>query len=153
MEGEPNDVRPTDRRRGAQHPAKVGMNVDPFGHNAMLPQILRGQGMDSYMFLRPGPHESDFRDTLFQWEAPDGSRVLAYRIPFEYGSPGGSVDGQIDKALGQLDPALTDAMVFYRVGNHGGGPTKANIESIHRYDRMGSFGRMHMASPRDYFDL
>ena len=26
---------------------------------------------------------------LFQWESPDGSRVLAYRIPFEYCSPAG----------------------------------------------------------------
>ena len=43
-------------------------------------------------------------------------------------------------------------MVFYGVGNHGGGPTRANIESIHRYDRMGSFGRMKMSSPREYFD-
>ncbi|WP_150307053.1 alpha-mannosidase [Planctomonas psychrotolerans] len=132
--------------------ASVGMNVDPFGHNAMLPQILRGQGLDSYVFLRPGPHESDFADTLFWWEAPDGSRVLGYRIPYEYGSPPGAVDGQVDKALGQLDRSLGNLMVFYGVGNHGGGPTKANIESIHRYDRMGSFGRMTMASPRHYFD-
>jgi alpha-mannosidase len=43
-------------------------------------------------------------------------------------------------------------MVFYGVGNHGGGPTIANIESIHRYDRMGTFGRLRMASPREYFD-
>jgi alpha-mannosidase len=132
--------------------ATVGMNVDPFGHNAMLPQILRGQGMDSYMFLRPGPHESELEETLFWWEAPDGSRVLGYRIPFEYCSPAGSVDGQTDKSLGALDRSIGDAMVFYGVGNHGGGPTKANIESIYRYDRMGSFGRMQMASPRRYFD-
>ena len=132
--------------------ATVGMNVDPFGHNGMLPQILRSQGMDSYMFLRPGPHESDFDETLFWWESPDGSRVLAYRIPYEYGSPAGSVDGQTDKALGQLDKGIGDLMVFYGVGNHGGGPTKANIESIYRYDRMGSFGRMVMSSPRTYFD-
>jgi alpha-mannosidase len=54
-------------------PSTVGMNVDPFGHNAMLPQILRGQGMDSYTFLRPGPHESDLAPSLFWWEAPDGA--------------------------------------------------------------------------------
>src|SRR5690625_1006421 len=132
--------------------ATVGMNVDPFGHNVMLPQILRGQGMDSYVFLRPGPHESDLEGTAFWWESPDGSRVLGYRIPFEYCSPPGSVDGQTDKALGQLDHSLGDMMIFYGVGNHGGGPTRANIESIYRYDRMGSFGRMTMSSPRRYFD-
>ncbi len=133
-------------------PATVGMNADPFGHTASLPTILRLQGMDSYLFLRPGPHESDFHDSLFWWRAPDGSRVLAYRIPHEYCSSPGSVDGQIDKALGALDPALEDVMVFYGVGNHGGGPTIANIESIHRYDRMGSFGRLVMSSPREYVD-
>jgi alpha-mannosidase len=132
--------------------ATVGMNVDPFGHNVMLPQILRGQGMDSYVFMRPGPHEGDLPGSLFWWQSPDGSRVLAYRIPFEYSSPPGSVDGQIDKALGTLGEPLDSLMVFYGVGNHGGGPTRANIESIKRYDRMGSFGRMVMASPRDYFD-
>jgi alpha-mannosidase len=132
--------------------ADVGMNVDPFGHNAMLPQILRGQRMDSYMFLRPGKHESDLDDTLFHWEAPDGSRVLAYRIPFEYCSPPGDVAWQTEKSIAQLDSSLGEGMVFYGVGNHGGGPTKANIESIYRYDRMGSFGRMKMSSPREYFD-
>jgi alpha-mannosidase len=132
--------------------ATVGMNVDPFGHNVMIPQILRGQGMDSYVFLRPGPQESDFGDSLFWWQAPDGSRVLAYRIPFEYGSPPGSVAGQTEKSLAAVATGVGDMMVFYGVGNHGGGPTRANIESIHRYDRMGSFGRMTMSSPRDYFD-
>ncbi|WP_314505052.1 glycoside hydrolase family 38 C-terminal domain-containing protein [uncultured Microbacterium sp.] len=132
--------------------AQVGMNVDPFGHNVMIPQVLRQQRMDSYLFMRPGPQESDFDDTLFWWESPDGSRVLAYRIPFEYGSPPGDIVEQTEKSLAALDRSLGAMMVFYGVGNHGGGPTRANIESIHRYDRMGSFGRMKMSSPREYFD-
>jgi len=132
--------------------ATVGMNVDPFGHSATLPMILRGQRMDSYAFLRPGPHESDFSGTLFHWESPDGSRVLAHRIPFEYTSGPGDVAHQTEKALAQLDKSLGQMMVFYGVGNHGGGPTKMNIDSIHRYDRMGTFGRMKMSSPRTYFD-
>lgn len=132
--------------------ADVGMNVDPFGHHAMLPQVLRLQRMDCYTFMRPGPHETDLDRTLFWWESPDGSRVLAYRIPFEYCSPPGDVSGQTEKAIAQLDRGMGEAMVFYGVGNHGGGPTKANIDSIHRYDRMGSFGRMRMSDPRAYFD-
>lgn len=132
--------------------ATVGMNVDPFGHTATLPQILRGQRLDSYMFLRPGKHESDLDDTLFWWESPDGAKVLAYRIPFEYCSPPGDIAWQTEKSIMALDRAHGEGMVFYGVGNHGGGPTKANIESIHRYDRMGSFGRMKMSSPREYFD-
>ncbi|SEE12725.1 alpha-mannosidase [Ruania alba] len=132
--------------------ATVGMNVDPFGHNAMIPAILRGQGMDSYTFLRPGPAEDGRLGTAFWWEAPDGSRVLGYRIPHEYCSPPGDVSGHTDKALAALDRSLGDLMVLFGVGNHGGGPTKANIDSIHRFDRMGSFGRLVMSSPRQYFD-
>jgi alpha-mannosidase len=132
--------------------ATVGMNVDPFGHNGMLPQILRGQGMHAYCFLRPGPHESTLPHTAFWWESPDGSRVLAYRIPHEYCSPPGDVSGQADKAIGAAERTLGDMMIYFGVGNHGGGPTRANIESIHRYDRMGSFGRMVISSPNRYFD-
>ena len=141
--------------------ATVGMNVDPFGHHAMLPQILRGQGMDSYCFMRPQPHEESALPTLFRWRSPDGSEVLGYRIPHEYGSPPGDVSGHVDKTLGLFTagPAgaddeqdREDVMVFYGVGNHGGGPTRANIESIHRYDRMGTYGRIAMSSPRWYFD-
>jgi len=132
--------------------ATVGMNADPFGHNAMLPQILRGQGMDSYTFLRPGPHEGDLEPSTFWWEAPDGSRVLAYRIPNEYGSGAGAVDGQLEKAIAAARATDELIMVFYGVGNHGGGPTRANLDSIHRFDRMGSFGRLTLSSPRDYLD-
>lgn len=133
-------------------PANVGMNADPFGHNVMIPQILRGQGLDTYTFMRPGPHESDFHGSAFWWEAPDGSRVLAFRIPFEYCSPPGSVIGQTEKALAQLDKDFRHLMVFYGVGNHGGGPTKANIDSIYRFDTMGTFGQMKLSSPRAFFD-
>ncbi|MDR0416912.1 MAG: hypothetical protein LBH76_06310, partial [Propionibacteriaceae bacterium] len=133
-------------------PASVGMNVDPFGHNAMLPQILRLQGLDSYTFLRPGPHESALSHTAFWWEAPDGSRVLAFRIGHEYCSPPGSVAGQTEKTLAALDRRFEHLMVFYGVGNHGGGPTKANIDSIHRFDTMGSFGHLTLSDPRRFFD-
>ena len=66
--------------------AKVGYNVDSFGHNGMLPQILKKSGMDRYVFMRPAKHEKELPENLFWWESPDQSRVLAYRIPFSYGT-------------------------------------------------------------------
>ena len=32
---------------------RIGSNVDSFGHNHVLPQILKKSGMDSYVFMRP----------------------------------------------------------------------------------------------------
>ena len=64
---------------------KTGYNVDSFGHNGMLPQILKKSGMDNYVFQRPGTHENDeIPENLFWWDSPDGSRVMAYRIPEGY---------------------------------------------------------------------
>jgi alpha-mannosidase len=131
----------------------TGSNVDPFGHNAMLPQILRKSGLDSYVFLRPGPNELALPGQYFWWESADGSRVLAYRIPHEYGSPRGDIDEHVEKALGQLPADGRALMVFYGVGNHGGGPTKANIESIQRLNETTNRApRLEFSSPRAFFD-
>jgi alpha-mannosidase len=129
----------------------VGCNVDPFGHNAMLPQLLRKSRMDGYMFLRPGPHEQELPGQFFDWESPDGSRVLAYRLPNEYCTPPRDLGGHLDKALGLMPSGEPELMVFYGVGNHGGGPTKANIESIHRLHSMDGLPDLLLSHPEAYF--
>ncbi|HVX45911.1 MAG TPA: glycoside hydrolase family 38 C-terminal domain-containing protein [Mycobacteriales bacterium] len=131
--------------------ATVGCNEDPFGHNVMLPQILAKQGMHAYCFLRPGPHERELPSTAFWWESPDGSRVLAYRIAHEYCGPRGDVSYHVEKALNQTSPDVEDAMVFYGVGNHGGGPTRENMDSIKRLNELGTFGRLEPSTPSRYF--
>ncbi|MCD6352155.1 MAG: alpha-mannosidase, partial [Armatimonadetes bacterium] len=64
--------------------ARTGWNIDSFGHPAQLPQILAGQGMPQYCFFRPHAHEKELPSTVFWWEAPDGTRVLAARMPRSY---------------------------------------------------------------------
>jgi alpha-mannosidase len=131
----------------------TGANLDSFGHNATLPQILRGQGMDSYVFLRPGPKENaELPAPLFWWQSPDGSRVLGYRIPFEYCAPRDDLGEQIEKVLAELPAEVEVASMFYGVGNHGGGPTKANLDSIARLNEQGDHPRMELSSLRRFFD-
>ncbi|HXW79141.1 MAG TPA: hypothetical protein VEJ84_06560 [Acidimicrobiales bacterium] len=117
-----------------RQPATVGCNVDPFGHAATLPQLLSKAGISSYVFLRPQPKEKTLPGELFWWASPDGSRVLAYRIPYAYCSPGTDLAAFIEKALERAEPDLDELMVFYGVGNHGGGPTRENLASIERLD-------------------
>jgi alpha-mannosidase len=133
-------------------PATVGLNADPFGHHANLPQILHKQGLSAYCFLRPGAHEAELPGNPFWWESADGSRVLAYRIPHEYCSPRADIAYHTDKAVAQLPPGLSTAMVFYGVGNHGGGPTKANIDSVRRLDELGAYGELVLSSPPAYVE-
>ena len=43
--------------------ARVGFSPDSFGHNGMLPQILKKSGLDYYMFMRPMPYEKGINKT------------------------------------------------------------------------------------------
>jgi alpha-mannosidase len=110
--------------------ATTGANLDSFGHNATIPQILAKSGCDSYVFLRPGPLEKEMESPIFWWESPDGSRVLAYRIPHEYCAPKDDIGEHVERAIASLPPGDEEWAVFYGVGNHGGGPTIANLEQI-----------------------
>lgn len=119
--------------------ARVGYNVDSFGHNAMLPQILKKSGMDYYVFMRPNPKEKpDLPGRLFQWESPDGTRVLTYQIPYAYNSTGGpKLREKLEQTAAEFTDALPVLMCFYGVGNHGGGPTKENIQVVLEAAREG----------------
>ncbi|HEX5013350.1 MAG TPA: glycoside hydrolase family 38 C-terminal domain-containing protein [Candidatus Limnocylindrales bacterium] len=131
--------------------ATVGYNVDPFGHNAMLPQLLRRSGMDSYVFMRPGPHELKLPAPVFWWQSPDGSRVLAYRLPHEYCAPREDLGYHLDKSIAQLPERWNEMMAFYGVGNHGGGPTRENLDSIRQLDAAGAMPHLRHSTPAAFF--
>jgi alpha-mannosidase len=133
--------------------ATTGANLDSFGHNSTLPQILRGQGMDSYVFLRPKPDENPHvPGPLFRWETPDGSSVLAYRIPHEYCAPRSDLGEHVERSLATLPEHMDELAVFYGVGNHGGGPTRANLRSIAELDARDEGTRLELSSLRRFFD-
>ncbi|GIO64279.1 alpha-mannosidase [Paenibacillus cineris] len=131
--------------------AKVGYNVDSFGHNAMLPQILKKSGMDYYVMMRPMPNEKGLPSRLFWWQSDDGSKVLTFRIMFEYLSWGKDLENHVRRCLGEFKEPLNDLMLFYGVGNHGGGPTKENIESIRRLNEEPDLPKLEFATPDRYF--
>ncbi len=109
----------------------IGLCQDSFGHPASLPQLLAGAGLTRYAFLRPGPHEQQLPAGPFRWGGPDGATVTAFRIPNEYGTSRWDIAGHLDKSLGFLS-ADGDVAIFYGVGNHGGGPTRENLDTLRR---------------------
>ncbi|HEX3227121.1 MAG TPA: glycoside hydrolase family 38 C-terminal domain-containing protein [Gaiellaceae bacterium] len=131
--------------------ATTGANLDSFGHNASIPQILCRSGCDSYVFLRPQVHEKELAGPLFWWESPDGSRVLAYRIPHEYCAPKDDIGEHVQRAIESLPADDAEYAVFYGVGNHGGGPTRANLDQIERLNGEGD-RRLALSSLRRFFD-
>lgn len=88
------------RRFGAE-PMSVGYYPDTFGHVGQLPQILRGVGLDAFVFWRGLGDEANEVGVAFDWSAPDGSTVLAVRQLGSYGNAcaiGRWASGGIDMA-------------------------------------------------------
>jgi alpha-mannosidase len=132
--------------------AKTGINADSFGHTGTLPQILKKQGMDYYMFHRPGFNEKDLPSELFWWEGPDGSKILAYRIPFSYNDDG-DVAKRVNRTISQFDKLpLRNYVAFYGAGDHGGGVTKKNIRSIREVQEDKDAPKLVFSTPERYFN-
>ncbi|MDR0835594.1 MAG: hypothetical protein LBN11_03305, partial [Tannerella sp.] len=113
--------------------AVVGFNPDSFGHPGTLPQIIKQQGMENYVFMRPEKHEKSLPSNLFWWEGTDGTRVMTFRIQDSYNAHGDEeamrkrVNDFVEYAKDIPVPMI---MMYYGLGDHGGGPTKINIKAI-----------------------
>ncbi|MBZ5586229.1 MAG: alpha-mannosidase [Acidobacteriia bacterium] len=129
--------------------ARVGFNPDSFGHPATLPQILKLQGIEDYVFMRPMPREKTLPADVFWWQGPDGSRVLTYRIPFSYNDEG-SVRDRVRRTL-ELKEPVRSMMAFYGAGDHGGGATKENIRSIQEMQAQAGGPTLLYSTPDRYF--
>ncbi len=133
---------------------RVGYCVDSFGHHGMMPQLLRQGGFQFYVFMRPGPSEiPNMPRGPFWWESPDGSRVLAYALISHYGSGGDALKPEdLRKVAERCTESVPDQMFFYGVGNHGGGPTIANLKSLEAMQHDPTLPALEFSSPDRYFD-
>ncbi|MCH5198511.1 MAG: alpha-mannosidase [Oscillospiraceae bacterium] len=137
--------------------AKVGYNVDSFGHNAMLPQILKKTGMNDYVFMRPGIHEKTLPSNIFRWISPDGSEVIAARLQVQYNFSNSltseeGLQNTVNRIEAETDPDSDQIFMFYGVGNHGGGPTKQSIETILSYRKKHPETEFIFSNVKDFFD-
>lgn len=130
----------------------VGYNVDSFGHNAMIPSFLSEAGYDSYVMMRPMAHEKKLPSSLFRWRSPDNREVLVWRIPRAYTESREDLTDHIKSAIDVADPNIGHVMCFYGVGNHGGGPTKRQIEWIMDHKDSFNDAKLIFSHPRAFFD-
>lgn len=134
--------------------AKVGYNVDSFGHNLMIPQILRKSGMTDYIFMRPGYTENPIESDIFKWVSPDGSSVNVFRIFSEYCFMFDTLE-KFDERIKTLEEeqklSLDYTPLFYGVGNHGGGPTIRNLEIIEEYKKSHPEIELTYSNLSDFF--
>lgn len=131
---------------------RTGYNVDSFGHPATLPDLLGDLGYRGYVFHRPSPEQVALPAQTFRWRGPRGGELLGFRIAPCYVTRSGDLYGQIMLSVEAGDVTLGHTMCFYGVGNHGGGPTKANIEYILGHQHTFPGIELRFSDPESFFD-
>lgn len=114
---------------------KTGYNVDSFGHAATLPDFYNAVGIENYIFHRPNRNEkTDLPSQIFHWQTDKGSDLLSFRIHRGYCTSGVAykqyIRANIEHSLSEAAERAGHAMCFVGLGNHGGGPTRGEIEYL-----------------------
>jgi len=107
-------------------PASLDLDFEPdtFGHNENVPEILSRAGIKYYYHCRG--YDKEY---IYNWEAPSGARVLVYREPYWYNA---DIKSNAIDYLPEFcrKNGLKTALKVYGVGDHGGGPTRRDVEKI-----------------------
>lgn len=113
----------------------TGWQPDAWGHPAQLPQIMAKSGINSYLWRRgdAGGPRNNVSEKLFWWQAPDGSKVFAYRFvdPEHPPYPEWKNNVQISRQKYHLN----DTMIVIGWGDHGGGPSDKDIQITQEFAR------------------
>lgn len=79
----------------------VAVNVDPFGHNRGLVQIMNKCGYKGYLFMRPHEEFIHLPKNEFKWVGYDDSELTAVRTP-SYNSAKGKATQKINEYIEKL---------------------------------------------------
>jgi alpha-mannosidase len=113
---------------------RIGWNPDSFGYNWQLPQIYKRSGVDYFVTQKMAWNDTNQLPLkIFWWQSPDGSRVLTY-FPHDYVNEIEPINMATAFAHASQDnPGTTEMMHLYGIGDHGGGPTRAMLDSGDRW--------------------
>ena len=130
----------------------TALNFDSFGHPRGLTQALKICGYDSYLICRPMEDRFHLEQNPFKWVGYDDSEIKVFRMDGDtiYCSPLGHAEENIRqklKLLGERDYAL----VLWGVGNHGGGPSRKDLQDIERMMNEEDYKIIH-SYPEAYFE-
>ena len=122
--------------------AHVGWLPDNFGHISQMPQILKLAGCDYFYFFRAKPYKG-----AFWWVSSDSSKVLCYAND----NYNGRITQELKNDVDKYSPEKRRILQITGVGDHGGGPTRANIELIHKLDKTPDYPSVKFTTAGDFF--
>jgi len=130
----------------------VAANLDSFGHSRGLVQILAKSGYTSYLFGRPDQNACPLPADDFIWVGYDGSEIMAHRSMDLYTTQRGDAAAKVEKwlSLHKDDPKKT-GVVLWGIGNHGGGPSKTDLQQIAKLISKHKDIEILHSTPQAYF--
>lgn len=130
--------------------SKSVFNIDSFGHNSQIPQILQKSHMQYYCMCRPEKWFFEIPDPYFKWQGKDGSSVKAFRIGQYSEIYNKDMAKNVELAESNMKNSSCDEMMVFGVTNHGGAPTKKAISDIHKLNAQKDYD-ITMTSVEGYF--
>ncbi|GAA3402331.1 alpha-mannosidase [Paenibacillus hodogayensis] len=130
-------------------PDSLNLDFEPdtFGHSVNVPDILAAGGVRYYYHCRGYDGH-----VLYRWKAPSGQSVIVYREPTWY-------NDTVQPMLGAYVPelcrqtGLKTHLNVYGVGDHGGGPTRRDLERLIGMNDWPVYPRIRFGTLADYFRL
>jgi alpha-mannosidase len=122
--------------------SNIGWLPDNFGHISQMPQILKQAGCDYFYFHRCKPYKG-----TFWWTGPDNSTVLCYAND----TYNGDITLNLKDELGKITPDKHRLLQITGIGDHGGGPTRANIEMVHQLNKTPGYPAVKFTTVGDFF--
>lgn len=122
---------------------------DTFGHTANIGELLQN-GEVKYMYHCRGSKQ---RNILYKYISPSGAETLHYCEPFWYNS---AIDpyriGAALPAISAQNGGLKTGLIVYGVGDHGGGPTRRDIEYAKAMMSWPVFPQIKFGTLGEYFN-
>lgn len=128
---------------------EVDFSPDTFGHSRNVPELDQYGGVKYYYHCRG----LDGDNALYRWKAPSGKEVLVYREQYWYNSaitPFAGI-GIID--IAKRSGGLKTGLIVYGVGNHGGGPTRRDVERAIEMNEWPVFPNFRFGTFREFFHI
>ena len=129
----------------------TAINFDSFGHTVGLVPILKKCGYDSYICCRPMREMLTLPDNEFWWVGKDGSKVKVARLDdlTLYCSGFGNALEDI-KRKEKLFEGKEVGAALWGVGNHGGNPSRKDLNDVQEYIKSSDFEIVH-STPEQFF--
>jgi alpha-mannosidase len=126
---------------------RIDFSPDTFGHSTNIPEIDNYGGV-KYLYHCRGLRENH---VLYRWRSPSGAELICQREPYWYNR---GIQDEIAfdaAALAESCGGLKTSLIVYGVGDHGGGPTRRDIEKILELKEWPVYPRLRFGTFAEYF--